>query len=55
MAKDSPTKGDWVAWVGSYHDLTNNKLGEYRILIKNNRIIIYENTKIDADCKRTCS
>jgi|TARA_B110000438_G_scaffold303574_1_gene365732 hypothetical protein len=36
MAKNSPTKGDWVAWVGSYQDLTDNRLGEYRILIKNN-------------------
>jgi len=36
MAKNSPTQGDWVAWVGSYQDLTNNRLGEYRIRIKNN-------------------
>ena len=36
MAKNSPTQGDWVAWVGSYQDLTDNGLGEYRIRIKNN-------------------
>ena len=36
MAKNSPTQGDWVAWVGSYQDLTDNRLGEYRIRIKNN-------------------
>ena len=36
MAKNSPTKGDWVAWVGSFNDLEDNGLGEYRIRIKNN-------------------
>jgi hypothetical protein len=36
MAKNSPTQGDWVAWIGSYQDLTDNRLGEYRIRIKNN-------------------
>ena len=36
MAKNSPTKGDWVAWVGSYQDMRDNGLGDYRILIKKN-------------------
>tara|TARA_Y100001949_G_scaffold73520_1_gene62386 strand:+ start:496 stop:1623 length:1128 start_codon:yes stop_codon:yes gene_type:complete len=36
MAKDSPTQGDWVAWVGNYEDLTTGGLGDYRIRIKNN-------------------
>ena len=36
MAKDSPTRGDWVAWVGDYEDLTAGNLGEYRIRIKDN-------------------
>ena len=36
MAKNSPSMGDWVAWVGSYDDLINRDKGDYRILIKNN-------------------
>ncbi|MFL3051006.1 MAG: sialidase family protein [Candidatus Neomarinimicrobiota bacterium] len=36
MAKDSPTRGDWVAWVGDYEDLTAGNLGDYRIRIKDN-------------------
>ena len=36
MAKNSPSMGDWVAWVGSYDDLKNRDKGDYRILIKNN-------------------
>lgn len=36
MAEDSPTKGDWVAWVGSYSDLVNGKPGQYRMRLKDN-------------------
>ena len=36
MANNSPTQGDWVAWVGNYEDLTTGGLGDYRIRIKNN-------------------
>jgi len=36
MAKNSPTQGDWVAWIGNYEDLTKGGLGDYRIRIKNN-------------------
>ncbi|MDP7653083.1 MAG: exo-alpha-sialidase, partial [Candidatus Marinimicrobia bacterium] len=36
MAKNSPTQGDWVAWVGNYKDLIKGGLGDYRIRIKNN-------------------
>lgn len=35
---DSPTNGDWVAWVGHYDDLLRLTEGQYRIrLMKNNR------------------
>lgn len=35
---DSPTNGDWVAWVGHYDDLLKLTEGQYRIrLMKNNR------------------
>lgn len=31
MAINSPTKGHFVAWVGSYNDIKNSTPGEYRI------------------------
>ena len=34
MAKNSPTKGCWVAWVGTYDDIVNGREGQYRVLIK---------------------
>lgn len=34
MAKNSPTKGSWVGWVGTYDDLAAQKEGQYRILFK---------------------
>ena len=38
----SPTKGDWVGWVGSYDDIVNGNEGQYRVRLM-------DNTK-DADC-----
>jgi len=38
----SPTKGDWVGWVGRYEDLVNGTEGQYRVRIM-------DNTK-GADC-----
>ncbi len=29
----SPTKGDWVGWVGSFDDIINGREGEYRLRI----------------------
>ncbi|MBL7977311.1 MAG: exo-alpha-sialidase [Bacteroidetes Order II. Incertae sedis bacterium] len=37
MAEGSPTKGDWVAWVGTYQDLVEGKKGELRFRIKDNK------------------
>lgn len=37
MAKDSPTKGDWVAWVGRYEDLAAGKGGQYRVRLADNQ------------------
>lgn len=35
--KNSPTHGDWVAWVGNYNDIVTGGKGEYRIrIMKNN-------------------
>jgi hypothetical protein len=39
---ESPTKGDWVAWVGTYEDVAKGREGQYRVrLMKNHK---------DADC-----
>lgn len=39
---ESPTKGDWVGWVGKYDDIVKNREGEYRVRLM-------DNTK-GADC-----
>jgi hypothetical protein len=38
----SPTKGDWVAWVGTYDDIVKDREGQYRVRLM-------DNTK-GADC-----
>lgn len=35
-AKDSPTAGDWVGWVGRYEDLVQNRPGQYRVRLMDN-------------------
>ncbi|MCA9041584.1 MAG: exo-alpha-sialidase [Planctomycetaceae bacterium] len=40
--RESPTKGDWVAWVGTYEDIVEGREGQYRIRLM-------DNTK-GADC-----
>lgn len=32
----SPTKGDWVAWVGTYDDIVNGREGQYRVRLMDN-------------------
>ncbi len=39
---ESPTKGDWVAWVGTYDDIVRRREGQYRVRLM-------DNTK-GADC-----
>ena len=39
---ESPTKGDWVAWVGTYDDIVKGREGQYRVRLM-------DNTK-GADC-----
>lgn len=36
MAKDSPTRGDWVAWVGRFEDLEQRRDGQYRVRLSRN-------------------
>jgi len=42
MTHDSPTKGDWVAWVGTFDDIVKGREGQYRVRLM-------DNTK-GADC-----
>ena len=35
-AKDSPTQGDWVAWVGTYEDIREGREGQYRVRLMDN-------------------
>jgi hypothetical protein len=37
MAPGSPTKGDWVAWVGTYGDLVSGRDGQYRVRLMDNK------------------
>lgn len=39
---ESPTQGDWVAWVGTYEDIAQGREGQYRVRLM-------DNTK-GADC-----
>jgi hypothetical protein len=36
MAAASPTRGDWVAWVGNYEDLQHGGRGQYRVRLMDN-------------------
>jgi hypothetical protein len=36
MAPSSPTKGDWIAWVGTYGDLVRGREGQLRIRLMDN-------------------
>lgn len=33
----SPTRGDWVAWVGTYDDIAKGREGQYRVRLMDNR------------------
>ena len=33
---ESPTKGDWVAWVGTYEDIVKGREGQYRVRLMDN-------------------
>jgi len=36
MANGSPTRGDWVAWVGTFDDLLAGRDGQYRVRLSRN-------------------
>ncbi len=33
---ESPTKGDWVGWVGTYEDIVDGREGQYRVRLMDN-------------------
>jgi hypothetical protein len=35
---ESPTKGDWVAWIGTYADIVDGTQGQYRVRLMDNRV-----------------
>lgn len=44
---ESPSKGDWVGWVGRYEDIVKNREGQYRVRLMDN----FKNDRgWDADC-----
>jgi len=34
---ESPTRGDWVAWVGTYDDIVRGREGQYRVRLMDDR------------------
>lgn len=36
MCFESPTRGDWCGWVGTYDDIANGREGEYRVRLMKN-------------------
>lgn len=34
--RESPTQGDWVAWVGTYQDIVDGSEGQYRVRLMDN-------------------
>jgi hypothetical protein len=37
MAEGSPTKGDWVGWVGTFEDIMEGREGQYRVRLMDNK------------------
>ncbi|HOC19098.1 MAG TPA: sialidase family protein [Vicinamibacterales bacterium] len=36
MAANSPTQGDWVAWIGTWDDIASGREGQYRVRLADN-------------------
>jgi hypothetical protein len=36
MTLESPTRGDWVAWVGTFNDIVRGREGQYRVRLMDN-------------------
>jgi hypothetical protein len=47
MAHETPTRGDWVGWVGAYDDIAQGREGQYRVRLMDN----HKNSQgWEADC-----
>jgi hypothetical protein len=47
MAHETPTRGDWVGWIGTYADITRGREGQYRVRLMDN----HKNSQgWEADC-----
>lgn len=49
-AKNSPTMADWVAWVGSFDDITQGRDGQYRVRLMHNHGRRQRGDFIFGDC-----
>ncbi len=38
MTHESPTRGDWVGWVGTYDDIVRGREGQYRVRLMDNLV-----------------
>ncbi|MDX2039916.1 MAG: sialidase family protein [Acidobacteriota bacterium] len=47
MAHETPTKGDWVGWVGRYEDIAKQREGQYRVRLMDNH---KNKSGWEADC-----
>ena len=36
--RESPTRGDWVGWVGTYDDIVEGREGQYRVRLMDNHV-----------------
>ena len=36
MCHESPTRGDWCGWVGTYEDIAEGREGQYRVRLMKN-------------------
>jgi hypothetical protein len=36
MTHESPTRGDWVGWIGTYEDIAEGREGQYRVRLMDN-------------------
>ena len=50
--KGSDLENNWVAWVGSYEDMVNGRVGDCRILLKRHRF--NETERVPWDCAYPC-
>jgi len=43
-----PTRGDFVAWVGTYDDIVNGREGQYRVRLMENHMGLRQRSRFDC-------